>query len=245
MQRVLSDPGFDGDDGSAQPALTAALAAWRDTGDPAPVHEALRSARVMVPIVAIATELEASGAEKATDMAVITLRGPDGRVALPAFGSLAGLTAWHSEARPLPITAARAAEAALFENADLLVLDPAGPVTFVVEGPALRALAEGRALLPPAADPEVHAALAAAVAPVDELAAAVLIPGGETDAILALVLYDDEDAQRVATLLGAALAEHPVLRARLVRGLDLAVLPPGERLPGGVVLLDRGSLAGS
>jgi hypothetical protein len=245
VQRVLSDPGFDGDDGSAQPALTAALASWADSGDPGPVHAALLSARVMVPVVAIATDLGADGAEKSTDMAVITLRGPDGRVALPAFGSLATLTAWHAEARPLPITAARAAEAALFESADLLVLDPAGPVTFVVDGPALRALAEGRAPLPPAADPEVHAALAGALAPVAEVAAAVLIPGGATDAILALVLYDEQAAQRVATRVGASLAEHPVLRARLDRGLDLAVLPVGGRLPAGVVLLDRGSPAGS
>jgi hypothetical protein len=49
----------------------------------------------------------------------------------------------------------------------------------------------------------------------------------------------------VATRVGASLAEHPVLRARLDRGLDLAVLPVGGRLPAGVVLLDRGSPAGS
>ena len=236
---MLSDPGFDGDDGSAQPALTTALATWTASGDAAPVHEALLSARVMVPVVAILAELDESGGEKATDMAVITLQGPDGRTALPAFGSLATLAAWHAEARPLPITAVRAAQAALFEDADLLVLDPAGPVTFLVEGPALRALAEGRAPLPPAADPDVHAALAAALDPVAELIAAVLIPGGETDAILALVLRDEADAQRVATRIGATLAEHPVLRDRLDRGLDVAVLPAGGRLPTGVVLLDR------
>jgi hypothetical protein len=195
--------------------------------------------------VAILDELDEHGAEKSTDMAVITLQGPDGRIALPAFGSLATLAAWHAEARPLPITAARAAQAALFENADLLVLDPAGPVTFVVEGPALRALAEGRVPVPPATDPDVHAALVGALDPVTELAAAVLIPGGETDAILALVLRDEADAQRVATRLGAALAEHPVLRDRLDRGLDLAVLPAGNRLPTGVVLLDRGAAARS
>jgi hypothetical protein len=245
VQRVLSDPGFDGDDGSAERALTEALQAWTATGDPAGVHEALLSARVMVPVVAILDELDEHGGEKSTDMAVITVQGPDGRVALPAFGSLATLSAWHSEARPLPITAQRAAQAALFEDADLLVLDPAGPVTFVLDGPALRALAEGRTPLPAATDPEVHAALVGALEPVVELAAAVLIPGGDTDAILALVLHDSADARRVATLLGAALAEHPVLRDRLDRGLDLAVLPAGGRLPTGVVLLDRAQPAHS
>jgi hypothetical protein len=241
MQRVLSDPGFPDDDGSAPPALTAALQAWRAGGDPTPVREALLSARVLVPVVAIAGELDESGAEKSTDMAVITLRGEDGRTALPAFGSLATLADWHAEARPLPIPAVRAAQAALFENADLLVLDPAGPVTFLVEGPALRALAEGRLPVPAGQDAAVQAALATALAPVGEVTAAVLVPGGETDAILALVLGEGVDAERIARRLGAALAEHPVLRDRLERGLDLAVLPAGGRLPGGVVLLDRGA----
>jgi hypothetical protein len=241
VQRVLSDPGFDGDDGSAQPALTAALEAWRATGDADAVREALLSVRVMVPVVAIATELDEAGAEKSTDMAVITLQGPDGRTALPAFGSLARLTAWHAEARPLPITAVRAAQAALFENADLLVLDPAGPVTFAVDGPALRALAEGRIPLPPLHDPEVHAALSAVLSPMTELAAAVLLPAPDTDAILALVVRDGADAEAAARRAGATLAGHPVLRDRLDRGLDLAVLPAGGGLPGGVVLLDRGA----
>jgi hypothetical protein len=241
MQRVLSDPGFGDDPGDAEPALRAALEAWAATGDAGPVRTALLDARLLVPVVAIAGEVDESGAEKSTDMAVITLRGEDGRTALPAFGSLATLSAWHAEARPLPIPAVRAAQAALFENADLLVLDPAGPVTFVVQGPALRALAEGRPPVPAGQDPQVQAALATALAPVAEVTAAVLVPGGETDAILALVLGEGVDAERVAHRLGAVLAEHPVLRDRLERGLDLAVLPVGSGLPNGVVLLDRGS----
>ena len=63
MQRVLSDPGFDGDDGSAEIGLTGALQAWTATGDPSVVHEALLSARVMVPIVAILDEVDPNGAE--------------------------------------------------------------------------------------------------------------------------------------------------------------------------------------
>ncbi|HEY2832368.1 MAG TPA: SseB family protein [Sporichthyaceae bacterium] len=245
MERVLSDPGFGDDTGDADPALRAALEAWAATEDAGPLRAALLDARVLVPVVAIAAEPDEAGGEKSTDIAVITLRGEDGRTALPAFGSLASLAAWHAPARPLPITAVRAAQAALFENADLLVLDPAGPVTFPVEGRALRALAEGRVPVPPGRDPEVQAALAAALAPVSEVTAAVLLPGGETDAILALVLGAGVDGERIARRLGATLAEHPVLRDRLERGLDLAVLPAGGRLPGGLVLLDRGADPGS
>jgi SseB protein N-terminal domain len=245
MDRVILDSGFAGDVGDADDALRVALDAWVASGDAGAVRRALLAARVLVPVVAVAGERDSDGSEKSTDMAVITLRGEDGRTALPAFGSLAALSSWHAPARPLPISAVRAAQAALFENADLLVLDPAGPVTFTVEGPALRALAEGRVPVPAAEDPEVQAALAAALDPISEVTAAVLLPGGETDAILALVLGAGVDGERVARWLGATLAEHPVLRERLERGLDLAVLPAGRRLPTGLVLLDRGADPGS
>jgi hypothetical protein len=243
---MLSDPGFGDDAGAPDPGLDAALAAWQRTDGPAePVLTALLTARVLVPIVAILAEAEADGREKSTDMAVITLNGADGRVALPAFGSLDRMAAWYPQARPLPITAVRAAQAALFENADLLVLDPAGPVSFVVTGGALRALAEARVPVPAAQDPEVLAVLRARLSAEAQIAAAVLVPGAagsDADAVLAVAVDAGRcpDPGPLARRLSVDLAADPVLRDRLGRGLDLAVVPAAA-LPAGTLLVDNRS----
>ncbi|HEY3605397.1 MAG TPA: SseB family protein [Sporichthyaceae bacterium] len=230
MDRVLSDPGFGDDTGDADPALAAALA----TGRPDAVWPLLIDARVLVPIIAILDEVDERGVEKSTDMAVVTLRTPDGKVALPAFTSLAALMSWHAEARPLPISGARACEATLFERADALVLDPAGPVTFVVDGYALRALAAGEAPQLAHADPEVRAVVTAALHDLADLEAAFLVPSDDADAVLALVWGADcVDPTASSTAFARGLVEHPVLRERLVRGLDIAVLPPGSELSTG------------
>ncbi|MGQ0845070.1 MAG: SseB family protein [Sporichthyaceae bacterium] len=230
--RVLSDPGFGGDDGAADPSLAAALAGYA-AGDPVPLAHLLPTARLLVPIVAILDELDANGAEKSTDMAVVTLKLTNGQTALPAFTSLATLAQWHPDARPLPIEGARAAQAAIFENADLLLIDPAGPVAAPVVGPALRTLAAGRPPLPVHLDPDVAQALRGRVAARPELAAAVLLPaeGDAADAILAVVPHAGADAAAAVAALSDVLAADPVLAGRLGRGLDLAVLPAGTALP--------------
>jgi type III secretion system (T3SS) SseB-like protein len=245
MERVLADPGFAGDQGDADPALAAALEAWAaGLGSERAIRRALPTARVLVPVVAVATGVEASGAEKGTDMAVVTLRGADGAVALPAFTSLNALADWHRAARPLPITAARAGAAALFEKADLLVIDPAGPVTFRVEGAALHSLALGRGPLPIAQDQAVLTALRVHLDAEPGVRSAALVETddeAELDGVLALTLATptDGDLEAPAHRLSAALAGDPVLRERLERGLDVAVLPAGRRLAAGVVLVDR------
>ena len=77
-------------------------------------------------------------------MALVTLKAPDGRTAMPVFTSAAALTAWHPEARPVAVYAARAALSAVAEGAELLVLDPGSEFTFVVRRPAVWALAQQR-----------------------------------------------------------------------------------------------------
>jgi hypothetical protein len=53
------------------------------------------------------------------------------------------LQAWNPEARPVPVTARLAAQAALQDGADAIVVDLAGPVTFAVEGDDLVGVAQG------------------------------------------------------------------------------------------------------
>ena len=65
--------------------------------------------------------------DKRTDMALVTLTAPDGRRALPLFTSVAALAAWDPAARPVPVSAARAAQAAVAEGCHVAVVDLAGP----------------------------------------------------------------------------------------------------------------------
>jgi hypothetical protein len=146
--RRIPDPGFAGDDGSGDVALRAALAAYAvDSTRQVEVLLALQSARLLVPVVALLGEAEVDehglAHDKTSDMATALLTGRDGRRALLAFTGLDTLGAWRDDARPVPVTAGLAARSAVQEGAAALVLDIAGPTTYVVEGPALEGLARG------------------------------------------------------------------------------------------------------
>jgi hypothetical protein len=177
-------PQFHGDDGAADPAVLAALAAYAaGQGSEHAALNALASSRLLVPVVAVLTE-EASGdskaagdnetngaghgpgrglrREKSTEMALPTLIGSDGRAAVLAFTSLDALTRWRPDARPVAVPAARAWQAGAAE-ASAVVIDVAGPVPVTVEGARLAALAAGRPAPLPHQDPDVLAALHAAL----------------------------------------------------------------------------------
>ncbi len=232
-RKNIPNPGFAEDDGTADPALAAALAAWQQ--DPATEPDllaALTPSRLMVPIVALLGEVEVGADghrhEKTSDMAVPVVEAPDGRRALPAFTSLATMAAWRPDARPAPTVAPQAAMVAFAERADTLLIDPAGPVAYQLSGARLRAVAENRRYLPPHRDPEVQQALRTLLAAEPAVTAAHLASAADADATLALVLADpaaDPAAvQALAARLGPALAADPALRLRLDRGLQLAFL---------------------
>ncbi|MEV6614209.1 SseB family protein [Streptomyces sp. NPDC051051] len=231
----IPDPGFSDDDGSADPGLSAALAAWaEDRTAVGPVLEALKGARLLVPVVAVLGEVEEDEnglrREKTSDMAVPTLKAGD-RTALPAFTSTASLARWDPQARPVAVPLHQALRAAAHEKADTVVLDMAGPVAFELTGPALLALAEGRTTTDPLADPAVVEAVRAAVAAEPAVLRAHLVPG-RSDGTLALVLAQDAAPAETAQAVAERIAADETLRARLVRGLDLALLPAGTTPPG-------------
>jgi hypothetical protein len=151
--RDLPAPGFAGDDGSADPGLVEALAAY--DADPEGRHDAtlarLQNARVLVPVVALVGEVEhderGAARDKTSDMATVLVQGRDGRTALLAFTGTKTLRRWSPEARPVPVPLARAAQAARQDGAAALVVDVAGPVRFVVGEEDLRELAEGHLLV--------------------------------------------------------------------------------------------------
>ncbi|MFD4951108.1 MULTISPECIES: SseB family protein [unclassified Streptomyces] len=245
----IPDSGFSDDDGSADPGLSTALTAWAaDRTALGPVLEALGSARLLVPVVAVLGEVEEDEnglrREKTSEMAVPTLKAGH-RTALPAFTSTDALARWEPDARPVAVRLHQVLEAAAHEKADTVVLDMAGPVPFELTGSALLALAEGRTTTDPLADPAVVTAVREAVAAEPAVLRAHL-GRGRADGTLALVLDPSvptapaEAARAVAERLAAS----ETLRARLVRGLDLALLPAGATPPGEPLYVKkRGSAA--
>lgn len=187
---------FAGDDGTADPALTEALTRHgAGRADVAEVVRAFAPTRVLVPVTAEAEECgitpEGLEVDREASAGVVALRAPDGRTALPVFTSVAAMTAWSGEVRPVPAQAPRAARSALEEGWELVVIDPGGPVTVVVPHPAVRALAEGRAWEPAVRDgvvrPDVAAAVAA-LAQVPAVVAAVAEPGRTAEVRVVLSL---------------------------------------------------------
>jgi hypothetical protein len=170
---------FAGDDGTADPGVAAALAALGDgTGGLGGVVAALAGTRVLVPVLAeleVADTVEVGGhahtVDKEASAGIVALQAPDGRTALPVFSSVAAMTAWRPEARPVPTEVVRAALSAVSEGWELLVLDAGGPVTALLPRPAVWALAQQQPWRPavaddgsgPAVDPAVRAAVRTAV----------------------------------------------------------------------------------
>lgn len=138
---------FGNDDGASDPGYLRALEVFNEGhGTEADVVAQLAAVRLFVPIVAevaaSATSAHSLTTDKESDMAMVSLRAPDGRKALPVFSSVGNLQRWHPEARPVAVQAPRAALSAAAEDAQLMVVDPGASQTFVLRRPAVWALAQ-------------------------------------------------------------------------------------------------------
>ena len=176
------------DDGSADPALLAALLSFRaGSGSQVEVVDAFRHARVLIPLVAEKGEegVAPSGlaVDKTQELSIVTVAAPDGRRVQPVFSSVEAMQRWDASARPIPVEAVRAALAASADDTDLIVLDPTSETEFVIRRPAVWAIAQEHAWEPSFLSPEVFAALQASVA--QELAVIdVAVAAGDPDARL-------------------------------------------------------------
>src|SRR5450759_4996257 len=223
--RELRGTGFADDLGEADIYLIAAL---DDPQDETGLMDAVAQARLLVPIVAAPTEVDDSGElraelfalNSATDMAVVTLTSPDGQRALPVFSSLAALSAWDAAARPSPVTSARAAQAAVSERCDVMLLDLGSGHEYVLRPSMVWALAQHRQWLPAHTDPFVTQALSRATAGEADVIDCV----GERDpagaGILRVVLrmrpgLDSAQVQALATRVGEQIATDGEARARI------------------------------
>lgn len=196
------------DDGSADPALLAALLAFRaGDGDAVAVVDAYRAARLLIPLVAEKGE-EGVGptgltVDKTQELSIVTVAAPDGRRVLPVFTSVQTLAAWDPSARPVPVDGVRTALSAAADDTDLVVIDPASPTEFVLRRPAVWAIGQGLPWEPAHASPEVFAGLHESI-------------GGELGVLDLSVAPGDPDAR----LRGPEL----VVRLQLIEGLDQSEL---------------------
>ncbi len=197
-----------GDDGTADPALLAALTAFRDgSGAAGAVVEAYRAARLLIPLVAEKGD-EGVGptgltVDKTQELSIVTVAAPDGRRVLPVFTSVATLARWDAAARPVPVEGTRTALAAADDDTDLIVIDPTSETEFVLRRPAVWAIGQGQPWEPAHESPEVFAGLQASI-------------GGELG-VLDLSVAPGDPAAR---LRGPEL----IVRLHLIDGLDQSEL---------------------
>lgn len=187
------------DDGSAPEHLLEAIRRFRarELGE-IEVVDAIRSARLLIPLVAHLGEADDHGhasdhehegvnglrIDKSQELAIVTVTGPDGRTVLPAFTSVDAMRAWNPEARPIPAGAVRVAAAAVHEGTDLVVVDPTSETEFVLRRPTILAIAQGTLWAPSHQDPAVLAAFVEGVSGEPSVASVELAPG-DPDARLA------------------------------------------------------------
>lgn len=219
--RTLTGTGFDGDTGAADETLLALLS--QGGADAERVVAALAVARLLVPVVAVPGEVDASGVlpvDASSDMASVTLVAPDGQRALPAFTSTAALGAWDPQARPVPVTARRAALAAVQEGCDVIVLDLApgrAAPAFTLTSSMTWALAMGRDWVPAHQDQHVRAAVAGALRAEQAVSGHRLsgVDGQLTVELALLPGLDQGQVQALVTRVGERLAADAETRARI------------------------------
>lgn len=250
---ITSGQGDPADRGDADPGAAAALRAFATgQGSEHAALSALASARLLIPVVAVLAEPVASAEHQAMDgqvsapglhpgsalrrakvseMALPTLVGQDGRTAVLAFTGLPALLAWRPDARPVPVPAGQLWRAAA-GTADAVVVDVAGPVPLAVDGARLAALAAGRPAPPPHKDPDVLAAVAAAVAGEPVIAEFGLQAGEDgTDLTVELVLAAGHQPSSAGAQEVAGRAAARIMAAggdRLRRGIAVAISAGGR-----------------
>lgn len=204
------------DTGKADARLAAAL---QHPQDRAELLAALVDARVFAAITATSTaehteEKTGLRAESSAELAVVLLENADGGRALPVFQDLPALRRWRLDARPVPLTGVQACAAARDENADAVLLDPAGASVAVTE---LDQLAKGWVPVPGSSLSSRHADTAL---------------HGPTGPV----------AEELLSALKAVLRGKGLLSARLLEGPDGLVVGVAGRTP--LAAADLAALAG-
>ena len=160
---------FDGDDGLCPEALATALSLWAEnpSGEAmSAVIDALRSDRVLVPLLAEAGELghtdEGKVVDKTQELSIVSVEGPDGKPVALAFSDVQSMAAWNAEARPIPVEAQKVAAWVLDDQMARIVLNPGSSSQCVVRRGGVIALLTGEPYTPPWQDDSVVSGISAA-----------------------------------------------------------------------------------
>jgi SseB protein N-terminal domain len=168
------DARYRDDHGDADPAVAAALEAYAaGLGGEHAVLVALADSRLLIPVVSVLADMVSAdtvqaarasdpavvpggtnAGDKRSEVAVPSLVGHDGRLALVAFTCADSLRRWQPGARPVPVPASGVFQTAVAESS-AVVIDVAGPVPVTIEGTRLAALAAGCAVPDMHEDPDV------------------------------------------------------------------------------------------
>ena len=236
--RYLFETEFDADQGGADAEVADALAEAHErpsAEDDARLARAAAAARWLVPVVAVRSDddegedphtgdphtSDPHTGDPRTDMAILTLVAPDGRRALPLFTSVAALAAWDASARPVPVSAARAAQAAVADGCQVAVVDLGGGHSTELRPSMLRALAQQVEWMPAHYDPVVAQAVSEAVANEPDVVTHQLEEGEPLGCgVLRVVLgiragLSEELVESLATRIGEELAVDEDFRARV------------------------------
>jgi hypothetical protein len=190
---------------------------------------ALAGVRVLVPVVARAegparggSGEHAQAGDSHGSAGIVAIRTPDGRTALPVFSSVATMSAWRGDARPVPAEASRAALSAVEEGWEVMVLDPAGPAPVLIPRPAVWALAQQEEWVPAVVadvvEPTVAEAVAGALATIREVVDVQVTPGGRAEVAVVLTLRAGLRQAQLDVVLervGAALAAQALISQRV------------------------------
>jgi hypothetical protein len=160
---------FDGDDGSAPPALAEALSLWekgRSGEAMAAIVEALRASRVLVPLLADAGDIgftpEGKKVEKTQELSIVTVEGPDGLPVALMFSDVDALANWRGDARPVPVEATKVAAWVIDDQMARAVLNPGSANECVIRRGGIVSLLSGEPYTPPVDDPAVERGIALA-----------------------------------------------------------------------------------
>ncbi len=141
---------FIGDRGEADPDVRALIA---DAASDLPSSylravAALCGTRLLLPVVASGDDsMDGPDPDRHAELAAVSIAAADGRKALLAFTGIDALVAWEPRARPVPATLDDVAATVLETGDDALLVDPAGPVPFVIGDDLIAQLAQGRRLV--------------------------------------------------------------------------------------------------
>lgn len=199
-----------GDTGETPVDVAECLNAWRaGTGTFTDLVAAFAANRFLIPLVAHAgDDFDVDNPvmeDKVQELSVITVAGPTGEKVIPVFTSVAAMSAWNSEARPIPIEAQRVALAAASEQTDRLVVNPGGD-SLVLRRPVVWSIAQGNPYNAPWESDEFDAETTLLLAGIDHLLEVEVGPGDPwatgdgPDVTLSLGLVDGLDAEQVHAL---------------------------------------------